>query len=268
MDRDSVWLVKRLRRTDGKQAAVSALQTLRGFTLLELLLTVALMLLFAGAIILSFGSLTNQARLEEGAAHVETLFRYARAQAANSGRLVRIVFGAEARSDERLSATNTASSSATTNSGVQVLWEPNPVTAPGHFESLPGAELLVDQVNDLVTVQEVTAPGAVVGQVSSLEPDPLAAFSIAGDTDELALTGGCEPPRPALTCYPDGSSDSVQIVLAATGGEDQRRAVVKLWGLSGTSQFQLITSTTESPETSEDWDPFEDWEPSGPQPDP
>jgi len=63
------------------------------FTLVELLLAVSLMLLVSGAVICNFGTLDRGARLEEGSTQTELVLRFARAQAASTGRKVKVVFG-------------------------------------------------------------------------------------------------------------------------------------------------------------------------------
>ena len=59
-----------------------------GFTLVELLLVTVLLLLMLGGVIFSFSNLRKNATLDEGASQIEALFRYARAQAASSGRRI------------------------------------------------------------------------------------------------------------------------------------------------------------------------------------
>lgn len=214
------------------------------FTLVELLLTVSLMLVLVGAVIMNFGSLDRTARLEEGASQVETLFRYSRAQAASTGRQVKIVFGSSAAAGGQLPGTNQDALLNPTNSGVQVLWEPNPVEAPGRFECLPGARQLVEQVNDLVKVQEPMSGCAnandAASPVGSVLP-PTASFAGANGFTPADVTSNALPP---LTCYPDGSSDSMEVTLAAAGGEDQRLAVVTFSGLTGAARHRFLAPAT------------------------
>src|SRR5688572_20780973 len=66
-----------------------------GFSLLELLLAVSLVLLLMGSLVFNFSNLLRGNQLAEGATQLETLMRFARAQAANSGRKVQLVFNAE-----------------------------------------------------------------------------------------------------------------------------------------------------------------------------
>ncbi len=221
------------------------------------MLTVALMLLLASAVILSFGALDRHSRLEEGASQVETLFRYARAQSANTGRQVKIAFLSEKPvTTGAASQTNQLLSVASTNLWVQVLWEPDPVGAPGRFESLPGAEMLVEQVNDLVKVQTVGQPGQVSingGTFEMPEPPLLAA---AGETNALSLADAVTKSAPALTCYPDGSSDSMDILLSVANGDDQRLALVTLSGLSGRARHRIFTPGADEVSPPDDFDGY------------
>lgn len=221
------------------------------FTLVELLLTVSLVLLFAGAVVLNYGSLNGNSRLEDGVAHVETLFRYARSQAATAGRQVRIVFDAGPASPTGVSpaATNAEPSSPVPSPTgcVRVLWEPDPVGAPGKMQTLPGSELLLEQVNDLVRVRDAGQPGMVK---CDIQLDSFASAAPSNntlpapvDTPAGASAPGAPPPSlPPLICYPDGSSDSLEIVLAASDSTDKRLAVVTLWGVSGASQHRFVNT--------------------------
>jgi type IV fimbrial biogenesis protein FimT len=213
------------------------------FTLVELVLAVALILLLAGAVILSFSSLESHSRLEEGAYQVEALFRYARAEAANTGRQVRIVFGADLSGTAATgSQTNLAAEAAAGKTGVQVLWEPNPLTAPGSFEPLSDAKLLVEQVNDLVKVQAVGQPGAFSSNAGfGGTPNPPLMFEPGGTNQVTAADPATNSPPP-LTCYPDGSSDSMEVVLSsASNGDENRLALVTFSGLAGRARHRILT---------------------------
>lgn len=221
---------------------VHQLRTSAAFTLIELVLTVALVLLLAGAVILSLGPLDSYSRLEEGATQVETLFRFARAQSAYTGRQVKITFGHEmpGPADSTIQ-TNQPESVLGTNIWVQVLWEPDPVGAPGRFERFPAAEILVESVNDLVKVEAVGQPGAF-----SLKPGqtdlPLAQSVLpAVATNAVSSTGTVPESMPPLVCYPDGSSDSMELLLSSADEGDQRHLVVDLWGMSGRASHRVLT---------------------------
>ncbi len=63
-----------------------------GFTLIELLLTVVVLLLLLGALVINFGGLQQGVKLDEGAEQFESLIRFARAHAANTGCRVQLTF--------------------------------------------------------------------------------------------------------------------------------------------------------------------------------
>ena len=99
-----------------------------GFTLVEILLTTVLLLLLLGAVIFNFSNLQRGAGLDEGATQLEALIRYARAQAASTGRRVRIAFEEDVGDGLSVPLGN-----------LQVQWEPEPLNAPGIFAELPEA---------------------------------------------------------------------------------------------------------------------------------
>jgi type II secretory pathway pseudopilin PulG len=223
------------------------------FTLVELLLTVSLILLLAGTVIFNFGQFYRNSRLEEGTTQLETLVRFARAQAANTGRRVKIVFDQPMLPQQMpgsltnlaqtpsVALTNQTLASAGTNLAVQALWEPQPIDCPGQFIPLPGAELLVEHVNELVQVLLARQPGAQDSQASG----PLLGSTLleleTATTNSLAATRPAPASMPPLYCYPDGASDSVELVLAAADHEDKRLMIVSLSGLSGALRHQMVS---------------------------
>jgi type II secretory pathway pseudopilin PulG len=205
-----------------------------GFTLVELLLTVSLLLLMVGAGILNFGPAQGGARLDEGATQVESLFRYARAQAASSGRTVRIVFP-----DGEPVPTGTNSTS--TVPGVQVAWETDPLGAPGQFEPLPEAEPYTTQIGELVRVRPFRAQPAAVP--ISAGPSSSSSSSSTSPAPTGLSTGADTPSAPqALTIlfYPDGSSDSAEVVLGSLDEGDAKQMAIKLSGLTGVLRRRSI----------------------------
>src|SRR3954451_1026276 len=102
----------------------------RGFTLLEMLLVMALLVALLGAIIFNFSSLQRGADLQEGARQFEALVRFAGAQAANSGRAVQLRFGGDAGSTNMVDVTDDVED---WGAKLRVVWEPDPVLQPGVF---------------------------------------------------------------------------------------------------------------------------------------
>ena len=208
---------------------------------MELLLAIALILMLAGAAILSFGQMDQNARLEEGAIQVETLFRFARAEAANTGRQVRIVFNAAVPSASVSNAPPAPAQTFTgTNTGVQALWEPDPINFPGKLEPLPGATLLVEHVNDLVRVLLTRQPGGTETQTNGTLTDAMLLQLQTTGTNSVTTADGGTDPTPPVICYPDGSSDSVGLVLGAVDREDKRFMIVTLSGLTGRLRHHLV----------------------------
>ena len=222
-------------------------------------------MLLAGAVVFNFGSLDRGARLDESAPLVESLFRYARAQASSRGREVVVVFGdapaagAESgSSSSNTSGTGTGSNPASTSSsgsgsstnssagtasapipaGVQVLWEPDPIGAPGKFELLPGAYSLTEQLNELIRVHEVRPPSnegdsAQAAAAKSAESPTTNENAVAGTANATAT-------RP-VKFFPDGSSDSVEVVLGTLDDQDVRRLSVSLSGTTGTLRHRFFS---------------------------
>lgn len=199
----------------------------RAFTLLELLLVVVIIVMLLGAMVFNFSNLLRGYQLEEGTNRLETLMRYARAQAANSGRKVQLVFDAE--------STNTVAAS---TGEVRATWEPDPLGQPGLFADLVEAQWHVQEINNLVQVESVKLldasaacpPGDVSEEEESEDPfDTLAA-----------------KPMPPITFYPDGSSDSAEIIVAARSPEEEQRMAVRLVGLTGSISRQPVASDLEN----------------------
>jgi len=171
----------------------------RGFTLVELLLTVMLLLLLASAAVISFSTLLSGSELEEGAAQMEGLMRFARAHAANTGKKVQLVFEEQ-----------TTDGMAVPLGNVRVLWESDPIGFPGNLTELGEAARMAKSVNNLVQVEDVHWPEEA-GVVPAQEQISFA----------------------PITFYPDGSSDSAEIILASRAAEETRRVFIRITGITG-----------------------------------
>jgi type II secretory pathway pseudopilin PulG len=213
----------------------------RAFTLVELLLTVALIFLLSGAVVFNFASLQRGARLDEGLTQIESIFRYARAEASNTGRRVEIVFGNGLTPDATNAPAFGTAGGAATNSRVQVLWEPDPVGAPGTFVALVAAAPLLERLDDLVQVREVRPGGSDDFQLPGETPGFDAFSAGAEETNAPAAGNGLAADfAPPVTCYPDGSSDSVEIILRSIDSDDTRRSLVTLSGETGALRHRTI----------------------------
>ena len=205
------------------QAGREAGRASRGFTLVELLLTVTLVLLLVGAMIFSFSTLQRGAQLEEGANQFEALVRFVRAYAANTGRQVQINF--EEEIDDGLSVPL---------GSLRVLWEPDPIGQPGIFQPLPEAVEFVSRITDLISVEDVRPGSAEPNDVTNAPPS------------DTAMNVTFLP----TNFYPDGSSDSAEILFASKDSEDERLISVRLSGVTGTVSKRrfLKKETGEEPE--------------------
>jgi prepilin-type N-terminal cleavage/methylation domain-containing protein len=215
------------------------------FTLVELLLTIALILLLAAAAVFNFDALQNGSRLDEGVTQLESLFRFARAQAACTGRQVRVDFD---DSTSVLGSTNAVSvapqSGGDTNSGsgLRVVWEPDPLGAPGVFAELPESLSLVRQTADLISVREVRPAGFNFTNSFAANPMDAAGLTATNTTFGSENASGNSPAQgiPPVHFYPDGSSDSVQVVVQSRDDLDHRQYVVTLSGYTGAMRHRLL----------------------------
>lgn len=213
-----------------------------GFTLLELLLTVALLIGLLAAVVYNFQSAQRGADLEEGARQFEALIRFAGAQAANSGKAVQFRFGDDAGSNSpsdtnsTTSASNGASNSFSNSvndfassdavedwgAKLHVVYEVDPVLQPGVFVNLPEAVSFVEAIGDRVRIEKVRMPERPMNQ----------------GTNDLAAAKESAGPRTA-TFFPDGSSESADIVLVSKEREDFRELIVHLDGVTGRIRKEL-----------------------------
>lgn len=234
-----------------------------GFTLIELVLVVALLLLLAGAAALNFDSLQRGSALDEGVGQMESLFRYARAQAEVTGRQVRVVFGPLASLSGAETPTGTNAPSASPGSAesapvvapsstpgaeptpeLQLVWEPDPVRAPGRYVALPEASGFVGRLNELIRYRRVADPwmstnALAEGVVAAPAGDSLsgtngmpAAVAGSGENDPLAL--------PPIAFFPDGSSDNAELEVYSLDPADARVFRLSLTGITGTCRRRLV----------------------------
>ena len=183
-------------------------RTRRGFTLLEVVLALAILILMAGIVVVSFPALAGSHSLEEASLRMETALRMARADAANKGLRLRLAFDQE-------------------EGRVTVLWEPEPLTGPGEF------------------VEYTTCTWQKFLQVEGIvvERCQFVGTSAYRNFDDATVAGGyaSDPDQTAVTFEPDGSSDSVVIELVAAEVLEGPRARVELEGLTGAVSRRILT---------------------------
>ncbi len=192
-----------------------------GFTLLEMLLVTALLIALMGAIIFNFSSLQRGADLQEGARQFEALVRFAGAQAANSGHAVQLRFDGGASSTNMVEVTDDPDD---WSAKLRVVWEPDPVLQPGVFVDLPEAAPFVEAIGDRVRIDKIRLPQRPLNL----------------GTNDLAMTQDAPEKLPSVTFFPDGSSDSAEIVLLSKRAEDSRQATVRVDGITGSVRSELV----------------------------
>jgi len=203
-----------------------------GFALIELLLVVLLLLLFTSAAVVNLTPLWQGTRLEEGVAQLESLLRFVRAEAAHQGRRLQLQVESPAGHD-------LTGAGASNRTAILVRWEPEPLEQPGVFVESQSTAALARSVAEYVRIEQVrrleqTAPSsAPAPEEDSTAPTWRGAASTANTFEEAAVW-------PPITFYPDGSSDSAEILVGSADAGDARRVLVKWNGLSGNTARQEL----------------------------
>jgi type II secretory pathway pseudopilin PulG len=258
---------KKNTRSTRRATALPSRRRYSALTLIEVLLVLLLMVVLAGMGILSFRGLKSSQNLDEAALQVEGMVRMARADAANTGKRIRLTL-APGRRD------------------LHVLWEPEPLRAPGKFVEYTSAVWAqpIDLAATTVVrceVSDANATAAAAANSGTAAPSgnassgsgsnavgstgsttaPSADNSSAssdgsgstGDTPGSESSAGAFPDTstdtsdastalpPGITFGPDGSCESSTIELACVDGSDSRHALVQINGLSGQVDTRFLT---------------------------
>ena len=196
-----------------------------GFSLVELLLTLVLILCLAAASVFTFTAIYKSANLDEGSDRFQSLIRFAQAEAATTGRKVRLQFV-----PEESASLETAKELRT----IKVTWEADLLNAPGVFQEYTNKAWSEGIVNELVGVTKVAAvsdSGATLLAQNPVFPGNGAEEYVGSES------------FPSITFYPDGTCDSAEVVLASRNGDDARRLAVRLGGMLGTVTTRTMSAT-------------------------
>jgi len=184
-----------------------------GFTLIEVILAIAVFSLLAAVVTVNMFGGVKEKYLDEGSQQLETVLRMARAEAANQGRRLRLVWRGE---EQRL----------------VVMWEPQPLAQPGQFVEHTGASWVKLVPNDTIRVVNSKRTGASDADMNAL---------VFGDTSKM---GSDEEGETALVdFYPDGSCDSAWFEFASRDEGDLRRAVIELDGFNYLISTKILGAT-------------------------
>ena len=211
----------------------------KGFSLLELLLVLVIVMLLFGAAVFEYSSIGRGVSLSEGANRLESLFRFARSEAERSSKRVRIRFGPiESQAGDFTApdnSTNTVEIASTEESYPMVEWEPNPVEMPGQFKSLANSASFTEGINELVKIESIQLSGldAQMARINT-ETDSSGKTPTDNSPDQVEYT------LPILHFFPDGSCNSARIQLADINPENLNKSIVELMGYTGTVKHQLI----------------------------
>ena len=223
-----------------------------GFTLVELLLTLALILLLAAAAAFNFASLQRGKHLDEGMLQFEALLRFARSQAESSGRPIQLIFEDPATSgagtDPGPGTATSAGSS--TNRVLKLRWEPDPLGAPGIYSNLPQTPHYLEAIQEHLIIEEVQRFDGAIPQLTSVGDPNASNVPIRSSPQAQPVDASGKPTdgsngfngddlsmelreSPIITFYPDGSSDSARFIVSSQDSEDLRRMALELTGVTG-----------------------------------
>jgi len=164
--------------------------------------------MLTGIVLVNAQAFRSSRNLEEGARRFTTGLRMARADAANRGRRIRIAFDPDTFDPV-------------------ILWEPEPLTAPGQF-----VEFTTCPWRRFLKVE-----GIWVEQCTYVGDSLYRTLADAGTAGKTVETGDLA----TVTFEPNGSSDSVVIVLVAGDAPDGPRARIELNGVTGIVNWQILT---------------------------
>lgn len=210
-----------------------------GFSLVELLLTLVLILCLAAASVFTFTAVYQSSNLDEGSDRFQSLIRFAQAEAATTGRKVRLQF-VNARPVEL------ADTEAELRD-IKVTWESDLLNAPGVFQEYTNKAWSEDIVNELVGVQMVKALPSLNDSVAPVAPleEQLPAEPVEESDSDMGEGELMEEDFPSITFYPDGSCDSAEVVLASRNSDDERRLAVTLSGLLGSVSTRTLSAESD-----------------------
>ncbi|MEM7234455.1 MAG: prepilin-type N-terminal cleavage/methylation domain-containing protein [Planctomycetota bacterium] len=196
----------------------------RGYTLLELLLTLVVLLLFLGAIALEFSALASGSELAEGERRLESLLRFARAESARRGSRVRVQFLPSASSFDDVDPTPAGE---TLYRRVRVEIEVDALGKPGVYRALPSLET-ERGLDRLVRMYDVRV---VANSLSPPSANPMVALD-----QEMTPEVGAD--AVTIHFYPDGTCDGAELVLQSVDESDPERSVLRLASSTGFVSFE------------------------------
>ncbi len=184
----------------------------RGFTLLEMVIALALLAMLLAMAAISVGGWMDRADLDEGADRFASALRQARLDARITGRRIRMVCQSDGEDGARFAFE----------------WEPDPFEAPGQFVpyDAPWCGSLPTQ---LVRIERCELIGD-----SALKAAAIADMTAGGDEEDAVLR--------TIEFGAGRDCDWARIVLRSTSESDPRRAVVVLEGDRGRVTSKVLSA--------------------------
>ena len=182
-----------------------------GFTLLEVLLAVALVVVLVSIAVGTFTTMYQSEQIGEGSLKLDSVLRMARADAASQGRKIRMIFDPQTLQPS-------------------IVWEPKPLEEPGVFVPYTAANWTSGLPNDVVRVRRSQRIGDSAVQTSLIKAD-----------DDLQSADG--KVLQYITFYPDGTCDSAIIELAGLVDSELRIGRINIEGTTGTFTLRILTPT-------------------------
>jgi prepilin-type N-terminal cleavage/methylation domain-containing protein len=189
-------------------------QVRAGFTLLEVLLALALLAALACASFFAAAGWHSSGDFDEGVDRFETMLRAARAESATVGRRIRIAFDDDQEDTSRCAS---------------ILWEPKPLEEPEGFYVYTVCTWADCVPNGLVRVERCRLIGPSAYRTMTTE-------QIGRDVSQ--------DERQPVTFYADQTSDYAVIELRGVDENDDRRAVIRIDGLNGTFKTWRVGAET------------------------
>lgn len=219
-----------------------------GFTLVELLLAVALLALLLAAVAFNFSSLQRGQALEQGASQFESLLRLARAHAALSGHNVLVAL---VPSSTLSPNPNIAPPSGDPDAlALAVLAQPDPLRNPSLLVPIPGAASLLPSLADLIQIEVPLPQGSPLDEASgpalaNASTNTMANVPNPSDPNLAATpqSPGIPSVQTLLTFRPDGSANAASFTLVSTDPEDTRRLQLSFDPISVSFQRRFFSNS-------------------------
>ncbi|MBI5722772.1 MAG: GspH/FimT family pseudopilin [Planctomycetes bacterium] len=188
------------------------------FTLVELILALALVLFLGAMIAVNYAGLRASQDLDEAADQFETAVRLAQAEASATGKRLRLEFDPAGGT-------------------CRLLIELLPLTEPNVFQEYSGCtwRQYLPGESSSVAASTFTGPSAfqtvTFGQQSTSNTTGVPAGQTADQQGQSFSP---------ITFSPDGSCDSATVELVSRSPQDQRRAIIEIDGLNGTINSMIL----------------------------